>query len=78
MQLVIPLFCMNAKKAAAVAETHAAKAYELRDGKRVKVSAAEMVGAAHAAAEAAKAAAAAAADGAGAGAEGDAFGEGAH
>ncbi len=30
----MPLYCMTAKKAAAVAETHAAKAFELRDGRR--------------------------------------------
>ena len=50
---------MDAKKAAAVAETHAAKAFELRDGKKVGPSAADL--AAEAAAKAAEEAAAAAA-----------------
>ena len=62
---IIPLFAMNAKKAAAVAETHAARAFELRDGKKSGPSAADMtaIAAAKAAAEeaAAKAAAEAAA-----------------
>ena len=56
---IIPLFAMDAKKAAAVAETHAAKAFELRDGKKVGPSAADL--AAEAAAKAAEEAAAAAA-----------------
>jgi len=34
MSLTMPLYALCAKKAAAVAETHAAKAIELRDGKR--------------------------------------------
>ena len=60
---IIPLFAMDAKKAAAVAETHAAKAFELRDGKKVGPSAADLAAeaAATAAEEAAAAAAAAAA-----------------
>ena len=56
---IIPLFAMDAKKAAAVAETHAAKAFELRDGKKVGPSAADL--AAEAAAKAAEEAAAVAA-----------------
>ena len=60
---IIPLFAMDAKKAAAVAETHAAKAFELRDGKKVGPSAAELAAtaAAEAAAKAAEEAAAIAA-----------------
>jgi len=60
---IIPLFAMNAKKAAAVAETHAAKAFELRDGKKVGPSAADLAAtaAAEAAAKAAEEAAAIAA-----------------